>query len=177
MNFKKWKIISPFILFGLCSLLHFGYTIMPNPISAIFFPVNESIFEHMKIIYTSIMLSSIIEYFIYKYKNIRVNNFILSIPIVSIIGIVVYLIIYLTIDKFISHNLFISILLLYLVFIFCEYISYKILNYPKINNSNKIGLILIILSYFIFWYFTYYPEKNYIFLDTTTNSYSLKKLY
>lgn len=174
---KKVKILIIIILFIISSAVHFVYNFFPGFITSIFFPVNEIIFEHMKIIYTSIMLSSIIEYFIYKYKNIRVNNFILSIPIVSIIGIVVYLIIYLTIDKFISHNLFISILLLYLVFIFCEYISYKILNYPKINNSNKIGLILIILSYFIFWYFTYYPEKNYIFLDTTTNSYSLKKLY
>ena len=174
---KKVKILIIIILFIISSAVHFVYNFFPGFITSIFFPVNESIFEHMKIIYTSIMLSSIIEYFIYKYKNIRVNNFILSIPIVSIIGIVVYWIIYLTIDKFISHNLFISILLLYLVFIFCEYISYKILNYPKINNSNKIGLILIILSYFIFWYFTYYPEKNYIFLDTTTNSYSLKKLY
>lgn len=170
---KKIKIIITIITFILSFFVHFGYNIFPNFITSIFFPVNESIFEHMKIIYTSVLLSSIIEYFMYKKENIKINNFILSIPISVIISINLYLSIYLLIDKFIPHNLFISITLLLLVYIFNSFISYKILNMKEIKYSKLIGIILIILSYIIFLYFTYYPLDNYLFLDTTNNSFGV----
>ena len=88
---KKIKILITIIIFILSFPIHFIYNIFPNFITSIFFPLNESIFEHMKIIYTSILISSIIEYLIYKYKNIKVNNFIISIPIIiTTIGIITH---------------------------------------------------------------------------------------
>ncbi len=172
---RKIKIIMVIIVFILSFPIHFMYEWFPGFLTSIFFPVNESIWEHMKIIYTSILFSSVIEYFIYKFNNIKVNNFILSIPLISIIGIIVYLIIYLLIDRIIPHNLFVSITLLLLIFIFCEFMSYKLLTTGRIRKQRKVGIILIIISYMIFAYFTYNPSHNYIFLDTQTNSYGIKK--
>jgi hypothetical protein len=170
---KQIKIFVTIIIFALSFVCHFMYDWFPNIITSIFFPVNESIWEHMKIIYTSICIASIIEYYIYKIKKIQVNNFLISIPIISIIGIVIYLTIYLIIDIFIPHNLIISITLLFLIFILCEILSYYILQSPKIKNQQIIGSILIIISYFIFTLLTFYPPHNYLFIDTTNNTYGV----
>ena len=53
MKLKTIKIISILGIFIISFLSHFIYQIIPNFITSIFFPVNESIFEHMKIIFTS----------------------------------------------------------------------------------------------------------------------------
>ena len=151
------------------------YEIFPNSLFSIIFPVNESIWEHMKLIYTSIVLSSIIEYILYKRNNIKVNNFLISIPLIGIFGIVLYLAIYLIIDLFIPHNLVVSIILLFIVFIICEIISYYLLNDKELKHQKIIGIILIIISYIIFGYLTYKPIDNYLFLDTETHSYGIEK--
>ena len=53
------------------------YDIFPNTIFSILFPVNESIWEHMKLLVTPVLIFSIFEYIIYRKKNIPFNNFIL----------------------------------------------------------------------------------------------------
>jgi len=170
---KKIKFLMVIIIFVMSFFSHFIYNWFPNFITSIFFPVNESIWEHMKIIYTSILLSSIIEYFIYKVQKISVNNFWINIPIVSIIGIIVYLIIYLLIDNVIPHNLFVSISLLFIIYILTQFISYNILKSKSIPYEKIIGIIAIVLIYIVFTYLTYFPIKSYLFLDTQTNTYGI----
>ena len=70
MKLSTIKKISVFGLFGMSFLTHFIYNIFPNPLFAIFFPVNESIWEHMKLLSTTILLYGIIEYFLLKHYNI-----------------------------------------------------------------------------------------------------------
>jgi len=171
---KKIKIIITIITFLLSFPIHFIYELFPNFLTSIFFPVNESLWEHMKIIYTSILLSSIIEYIIYKKKDIKINNFYLSIPIISIIGIIFYLITYKIISLFISHNLLIALIIMLLTYIIAEIISYYILKYKPIKHQKLLGITLIILSYIIFTYLTYNPPHNNLFIDQETNNYGIK---
>ena len=67
MNLKKVKIINVFAVFLLSFLAHNIYKWFPNTITSIFFPVNESIFEHMKIISTCFLFYGIFEFFIIKH--------------------------------------------------------------------------------------------------------------
>ncbi len=157
---KKIKFIISLVAFILSFIAHNMYEIFPNILTSIFFPINESVWEHMKIIYTCILLASIIEYNYYKYKKIKVNNFLLSIPVISIFAIIIYLIIYYFIETIIPHNLYVSIALLLFVFILSEALGYHIINYKEIKKQKIIGITLIILSYLIFLYFTYYPLNN-----------------
>ena len=50
MTLKKWKIISCIGIFLLSVLFHFIYDWFPNFFTSLFSPVNESIWEHNKII-------------------------------------------------------------------------------------------------------------------------------
>ena len=70
MTLKRIKIISIIGTFLLCFLTHFIYNLFPNTLFSIFFPVNESIWEHMKMLFSTILLFGIIEYILIKKFNI-----------------------------------------------------------------------------------------------------------
>ncbi len=114
---KKIKIIGVFVSFILSIILHFIYGIFPNTFFSIIAPVNESIWEHMKLIVSSSLIFSIFEYFIYNKKDIPYNNFILSYGVSSIVGIIIYLIIYIPLNDIFGHKAYIAISLLFIFYL------------------------------------------------------------
>jgi len=170
---KNKKILAVFGIFALCFLCHFLYDWFPNPIFSIFFPVNESIFEHMKIIMTSYLLYGIIDYFLL--KNEKTNNFVFQLFLVPIIGIMIYLIIYAPLYKILGENMFISIGLLFIIVIIECIMSYYLLQKEPIKYGQIAGILGIIIVYFIFTYLTYFPIHNNLFIDSTDNTYGIKK--
>ncbi|MBO5095303.1 MAG: hypothetical protein J6B98_00300 [Bacilli bacterium] len=172
MNLKKIKILGVFSIFGLCFLLHFIYNWIPNSVLAIFVPVNESIWEHMKLIPTSFILWGIIDFILLKkYENF--NNFLLQLFLVPVIGIIIYLLIYLPLYNIFGENMIISIILLFIVIIIEQILSYIILSKNEIKYQGIIGILGIITMYIIFGYLTYNPIINYIFFDTKDNKYGI----
>lgn len=165
MNLKKLKIISIFGIFLICFLSHYLYTWFPNDITAIFFPVNESIWEHMKMAFTSIMIWKLFEYIIIKYCNLLYHNFLFSNLISSILFIIVYLLIYLPLFILFGENIIISITLLFIVICFEEYINYKVMILNSIKYTNLVSLFSIIVIYIFFGYLTYNPPRNFLFFD------------
>ena len=119
MNTKKLKIIMTIIIFLLAFPFHFLYDKFSNFIFFIFFPVNESIWEHMKLLFTSIIFSGVIEYIIIKKKDVKVNNYLLSLFIPAILSIPIYLIIFLPIYYKIGENFIITITIMFITILFC----------------------------------------------------------
>jgi len=173
MTLKKIKIISFFITFLLCFPLHFLYDWLPNSLFSIFLPVNESIWEHMKLIYTSFILSGIIDYILLIKNKIKFNNFLLQLFITPIIGIILYLIIFIPIYNIIGENMFVSITLLFIIILIEEIISFYLLKKENIKYQKYIGIIGIIITYIIFGYLTYKPIENYIFFDIKHGKYGI----
>ena len=133
---KKIKIIGVFLIFIFSFVSHFMYEWFPNTLFSILFPVNESIWEHMKLIVTPVLIFSLIEYIVYKRKNISYNNFILSYAISMILGIIIYLMIYLPIDYIFGHSMIFAISLLFVIFIIVggDALSTQWLNYCLNNH-------------------------------------------
>ena len=73
MSLKNLKILGVILAFFLSFIFHSVYDLFPNFITSIFFPVNESIFEHMKIIFGCILLSGVIQKIIVIKKNLSYN--------------------------------------------------------------------------------------------------------
>lgn len=172
---KKIKLISVYVIFILSFFSHFIYDMFPNTLFSILFPVNESIWEHMKLITTPVIIYMIVEYIIYRKKNITYNNFILSYAISIIIGIIFYLTIYLPIHYILGHSLLFAIALLFITFVIIEYISYKFMNFKVIKHNTLIGILMILLLYILFGIFTYYPPENNLFYDLQSRSYGINK--
>ncbi len=172
---KKIKTYGVIISFILSIILHFIYNIMPNTFISIIAPVNESIWEHMKLIVSSSLIFSVIEYIIYKTNNIPFNNFSLSYSISTLLGVIIYLFIYIPLNDILGHKIYIAIILLFLIFILIQIISYYIMNKKKIKYSLILSILLIVITYFIFYYLTYYPPKINLFYDYLNKQYGIRK--
>ena len=116
MNLKKIKIISIIGILILSFISHFMYDLFPNIIFSFIFPVNESIWEHMKILFTSILLYGFIDKYLLNKYNIKHNNFPFQLYFTAISSIPLYLAIYIPIYKLLGEKLIISLLLLLIIY-------------------------------------------------------------
>lgn len=173
MNLKKMIFVNTILTFLLCFLTHFLYNWLPNPIFSLFFPVNESIWEHMKMLYSTILLYSIIEYFILKKFDIKHNNFLLTNFIKSIVSIPIYLIIFLPLYNMFGENMFISISVLFITLLLVNIICYKLLEFREINYQKEISIAGIIIVYIIMGILTYNPPKTELFFDIKEEKYGI----
>ncbi len=111
MNLKKIKIISIIGILILSFISHFMYDLFPNIIFSFIFPVNESIWEHMKILFTSILLYGFIDKYLLNKYNIKHNNFPFQLYFTAISSIPLYLTIYIPIYKLLGETNNITIII------------------------------------------------------------------
>ena len=173
MNFKKKKVIGVFIIFGLSFLFHFLYSWFPNTIFSFLFPVNESIWEHMKLLFTPFIFYTIIEWLFSKDKS---KNLLVQLFLIPFISIVLYLAIYLPIFNIIGENMAVSIILLFIIICFEQVMSYFLGIAKPIKNEKVYGILGLIITFALFIYFTYYPPKILLFHDLKDNYYGIKKV-
>lgn len=174
MTLKKIKIINVVFLFLLSFLWHFMYDWFPNNIFALVFPVNESIWEHMKIIYYCLLLGSVLEFYLCKKNNIKINNFYIEAMVKSLLGVIFYLIIFIPLYLWLGESMIISIGLMLVTYIFMEFIGYKILVSEELN-INILPVIIIVLGCIMFVILTFYPLHNFLFFDEVKFGYGILK--
>lgn len=173
MNLTKSKVISTITIFALCFAFHFVYDVLPSPITAIFFPVNESIWEHIKMLFSAIIFNGLIDYFIMKKFDIEFNNFFLSLFISAFSSIPIFLMIYLPIYYKIGAPMVLNIASLFITIVITQVISFNVQNKNNIKSFNTVSIGLIIVSYIIFGYLTYNPIENDLFFDPMDEVYGL----
>lgn len=174
MTLKKIKIINVVFLFLLSFLWHFMYNWFPNNIFALVFPVNESIWEHMKIIYYCLLLGSVLEFYLCKKNNIKINNFYIEAMVKSLLGVIFYLIIFIPLYLWLGESMVISIGLMLVTYVFMEFIGYKILTSEELN-INILPVIIIALGCIMFVILTFYPLHNFLFFDEVKFGYGILK--
>lgn len=170
MNIKKFVILNTIITFILCFIFHFMYDLSDNFIFSILFPVNESIFEHTKLVFISSIVSNIILYKKYKFSF---NNYIVSILVSYIVYIIIFNSIWLPLYLNNIESFIFTIIWLF-VSIFISNITYYLLD-KRFNNSdfNKISVVFLVIIFLINTYFTFNPVENFIFIDPETKSYGI----
>ena len=173
MSVKKTRLISILGIFLISFLAHFMYDLFPNVITSFFFPVNESIWEHMKIFVSAILVWGLVDKFLLDKFNIYYSNHFFSTVITSILSIIVYLIIYLPLYKIFGEIMFISIGLMLLDYILMAYVSYKILSGRELNINKVFLIIVIVVTYVSFGLLTYKPPKYFLFYDTNLKKYGI----
>lgn len=173
MNDKKMIYINTIVTFLLCFLTHFLYDLFPNTLFSIFFPVNESIWEHMKMIYTTILLYGIIEYIILSKCHLSKNNFLITLFFKASLAIPIYLCVYLPLYYAFGENMIITFILLFLVILFVNYIGSKLLSIREIKYQNILAIFFIIFGFILFGYLTYKPIHTHLFLDTQKEKYGI----
>lgn len=170
MNIIIVFIISFLILTIFGTLLHFTHGWFKKGILLhIFSALNESTWEHMKLLIAPTMLVIVLQYILLRNEYINIFNSLLILLIVELISIpLLYEALRILIKKvpfFITISIFILSIILGLV---AEYIMLKneVLIFPE-----YISFILILGIVIIFGIFTYYPPKFFIFRDPVTKRY------
>lgn len=158
---RCYQIFSAIFVIILGTLLHFTYKLSSeNKIIAIFSAINESTWEHLKLVFFPMLISLIIEHF-YIGKNIR--NFICSkaLGIITAMGFIV--IFFYTYSGILGKNYaIIDIFSFVIAVIIGEFVSYMlIINKAKCNK--KIAIIILTIIAIAFIFFTYYPPELGIF--------------
>lgn len=172
MKLKK-IIINTVIIFLFGFIFHNLFKYLPIFPVSIISPVNESIFEHMKMIYTSYIFFILFIYLFYKKKP---NNYILSNTLSSIINIIIFLILYLPIYKLFGENLILTLILYFISIFITSFIKEKIENKKDNRKLNLLSIMIIIFIYIIFGILTYFPIKASIFMDPLNNTYGIYKV-
>ena len=173
MKTKKFIILNSIFIFLIATISHFIYDLFPNSFTAIFFPVNESIWEHMKLLFTPYLINLFVILIFNKKLNLVYHNLIFSYLPTSIFSIFLYLLIYLPIyNTWVPNAIFNIGLMIFVIFISQFILIY--LSQKKVSNIiTNLSIISIIIIYIIFGYLTYHPIKNYIFYDFSTNKYGI----
>ncbi len=175
MNLKKVLLIGFLVTFVVSFPIHFMYGWFPNVLSSIFFPVNESIWEHMKIMYTSCLIGGVVECLLCKKYGIVINNRILAITFGCIFSVILYLAIYLPIHDLIGEVLWVSILLMAIVYGLVEVIRKVIYEKCSLGMFSTTSGWLIILGYLVFINWTYHPIYNELFFDKLNGQYGINE--
>lgn len=174
MKLKVLKLIGVIVAFLLCFPLHFLYDKIPCFITSIIAPVNESIAEHMKILFGSILISGVIQKIIVKVKHLRYKNICISNVVAAFLSIPIFLVIYLPIYNSFGEYLPLTIFLMLLAIIISQIISIFIINKKDLKMEN-LSIVLVIIIYIIFGLLTYFPPQNELFLDPINITYGIKK--
>lgn len=174
MNLKKYHIIGFIFTVIIGSLLHFTYKFFDeNIIIGYFSPVNESTWEHLKLLVTPVIIFSLFEYFMYG-KDL--DNFIIVKALSILLGIFTIIVSFYTYTGILGNNYLLLDIATFILGVFVTYyFSYKMLQTKFLykENSNYIGIFIIFLIVFFMMYFTINPPKINLFLDPITNTYGI----
>lgn len=171
-KFLYFQIFSTIFVIILGSLLHFVYDwSSQNPIIANFSAVNESTWEHLKLLFFPMLITVIIGLFIFS-KDLP--NFLCAKTIGIIVALLFIVIFFYTYTGVFGINSdILNITSFVVAVIFGEFTAYKLVN-SNLGCNNLIATIAIIALSVCFLLFTYVPPKIPLFRDPINSTYGIK---
>lgn len=155
MTKKNLKVLGVVVAFLLSFPFHFLYKWFPCFFTSIMFPINESIMEHMKILFGCIIFSGVVQKVVLILRKEKVNNVCFSNFIGAVVSIPIFLVMFLPFYYFVGENMTVTLLMMFLTIVICEYISYVIMNRDDYGFENK-TIFFVVMVYGVFAFLTYY---------------------
>jgi len=169
----KWELVGIIFVVVIGALFHFMFQLLNywRPSGAIF-PVNESVWEHLKLPFWPLIIFSLVEYYFIKEKA---NNFILGKTISFLISISTILIIFYSYTAILGTELLIVDILSFVFgVIIGQLVSYKILTKERLSTWYTSASWIIFIGFgILFAVFTYFPPTIPLFQDPETGLYGI----
>ncbi len=159
---KSYLIIGIIFVSVAGTLLHFAYDWSgENAIVGLFVPINESIWEHTKLLFFPMLIYSL---FFYKKTGKKYPCILSDMIFGAISGVGAIIVLFYSYSGIIGfHFALADILIFYISVILSFYITYKrIINKKPCNN---IFIILGVVMIFLFIIFTLYPPDIPLFIE------------
>ena len=170
-----YELVGIVFIIILGSMLHFTFEWSGNnPAVGGFSAVNESVWEHLKLVFWPALLFMLIEYVPLKKT---VNNFGLAKTVGVYMAITTIPIIFYSYTAITGKSMFVIDITTFIVAVIIGQISsYKLLTHKKLSeNLGRISLVLLVMLGIAFVLFTFYPPQLPIFRDPITGKYGIPK--
>ena len=171
---KRFVFINAILTFAVSFLVHNIYKWLPSVITTIF-PVNESLFEHMKLIFISPIISSVIVYWFFRKKDKIINNYLFGLIVSIIFNIIIFYLVYLPVYYSVGQSMFMTLSIYFITIVMSNYLYYLIIEMKNNHKLNIISFFVIVVIGGILTYFTYNPIKIDFFRDPITKVYGIPK--
>mgnify|MGYP003299563675 CR=1 FL=1 len=162
----QFQIISTIIVSIVGVLLHFTYEWSNNNvIVGLFSAVNESTWEHLKLIFYPMLITTIIGYF---YIGKEKSNFLCAKIIGILVSISFTVIFFYTYTGILGTNVdFLNIATFFIAVVLGEFIAYR---YMLSSNpcNKKFAILTIIILILCFTIFTFFPPQIGLFEEPTS---------
>ncbi len=170
----KWQAIGAIFIIILGTLWHFIYEWSNNTfLIGLFTPVNESVWEHLKMVLFPSIIFAFIEY---KFIKSYANNFIIGITVSIITAMIFIVTMHYTYTFFLDKSIpVIDIIIFIASIILGQYVGYNIMtakDYPK--PISALSFLILFSIVIIFMIFTVFPPELPIFLDSETGKYGMQ---
>ena len=164
------------ILFSLIlgTLLHFTYEwSSENLFVGSFSAVNESVWEHLKLVFYPMLIATIVEYFFVKDMA---NNYVEAKTIGIFTAISFIVVAFFTYSGIIGTSIIVIDILLFIISIILEeYVAYRLMKREDESTVTTEVLSILILAFLLmcFVIFTYLPPEVNLFRDVTIGVYGI----
>ena len=166
-SFEQYELIGFFVVVVLGIAFHFVYDFSNNStIIGIFTPINESVWEHLKLLFYPYLLYTIFEYYTTKntYSQLIIYKF-----YCSLIGMITILIIHYTYSGILGKTYVLADITTFIISVgvaFCT--SYYFISKDTENPQTKnFGIFLFLVMIGIFTLFTFYQPDLPLFESPT----------
>lgn len=173
---KRWYLLGIPVLFLTSGFMHFIYGLTGNCVLiGIFAPVNESVWEHLKLCFYPIILWFTLGYFINKPYIDSISNWIISCTVSEITCMLTILCFFYTYTGALGiESLFLNVFSLFLALALAQYLSLHIYLKGKFTSWwVYFCILLLIILVFLFTYFTFNPPHIPLFMDGPTGTYGI----
>ena len=159
-----WEIVG-FVFIGLVgAALHFTFELsdFSSNVVAYFSAVNESTWEHLKMVFFPGLVFALVEY---TYVKERANNYLVAktasllvMPLVIVIGWYIY-------APAVGRSIYpVDLALFYVAVCIGQFVSYKLLTRPPLEKKfNNYAIGVFLLMFLAFSTFTFYPPRIFLF--------------
>lgn len=174
-SLAHWEVAGFIFVVVFGSLLHFVYRWSGNnPIVGIISPVNESTWEHLKLLFVPMLLFSIVEYFV---VGKEYTNFIAAKSLGILFGMLAIVVIFYTYTGIVGKHYLWADILTFIIGVAVAYLySWKaITRYQARSGLGWIGLIIVMVILICFAVFTFSPPQIPLFLDPVSKRYGIPK--
>ena len=179
-EYKRYTIVTItacILSIGLGVLWHFLFDLCgENAIIGLFAPINESVWEHIKILYFPFMISMVVEYFIY---GRGIYNFFSSKALGLTLGMISIITLFYVAVGALGVNNMVSNISIFTVSALLSYaVSYlQMIRTPRCAGGvwEWVAIFVLCLYLALFLIFSYYPPHIPLFRDPTNMQYSIEK--
>lgn len=165
-HLKAYEIAGALFVILAGTLLHFVYEWTGgNPLVGLIAPVNESTWEHLKLLFTPMLVYTIFEYFA---VGREYQNFLTAKALGLLAGLCTIVFLFYTYTGVIGFNTLALDIITFILGVICAFVvSYFLTISPRRLPSSLIGAALFVVMLILFAYFTSNPPGIPLFKDPT----------